>query len=211
MPSISSAQAEQIPDMRIAVRSPKYHIISTLVRLLLLSFPTSFGILLWALVRYGQNGNTNIPDCISREVSDGFTRNSDFYGFGIRLGLYFQWSATLIANVLLPNDWYAMFGAYLVFSLALIIAVLVLTFQHTCTFTAEIIVIIFMYWAGYTALTYSTKPTFRLMSDSAPMVFGPGLSLALIAPTLLATAFSTWAGYLSLARALRSLLETFSA
>lgn len=171
----------------------KDYIIGLLGALLPLFPAAGFGIIIWALVVFAQNGKSSLLDCTSRYVGDGFAGNSDFYGLGIRLGVYLQWWASLLANIFLPAEWYPMLSAYMIFSLALIIAVLVLTFQHACTFTAEIIIILFMYWGGIFALTYSTKFAIdaNVYGESKQRV-GIGLSLASIAVVSAGTAFSTW-------------------
>jgi len=152
----------------------------------------SFAILLWTLIAFAQTGNLDALDCVSRETGNGFIGNPDFYGFGIRLGIYCQWWASLIANLFLPNEWASMFGAFLAFSIALIVAVIMLTFQHACTFTAEVIVILFIYWGGYTGLVYSTNTAITSILESKTQSFSTGLSFALAAPTWLGIGFSMW-------------------
>lgn len=49
---------------------------------------------------------------------DGFDANSDFYGFGIRLGVYLQWVASWIANTFSPEDAAANHDANSIFVLA---------------------------------------------------------------------------------------------
>ena len=70
--------------------------------------------------------------------------NSDFYGFGIRLGMNLQWTATIIAGILLPKEHRDLLGSYYAFGIALIVALLVLVFSHACVFTAEIIVLLYI-------------------------------------------------------------------
>lgn len=152
----------------------------------------SFSIVLWTLVAFAQNNNSGGPDCLSREEGNGFSGNPDFYGFGIRLGVYFQWWASLIANFFQLEDRGAMFAGYLVFSTALIVAVLMLTFQHACTFTAEIIVILFIHWGGFIGLLYSTDIVLASSPNDSVSRFGVGKSYALYAPLWIGTAFSTW-------------------
>jgi hypothetical protein len=168
--------------------------VATLVILIQLG---AFAILLWALIHFAQNSNSlDAEACSSRETRNGFIGNPDFYGFGIRLGIYLQWWASLIANIYLRDDWASMLAAYMVFSPALIVAVLLITFQHACTFTAEVIVILFIYWGGYTGLLYTTDAVIQSLEDryagSTSSYFGVGLSYALMIPTWLGIAFSLW-------------------
>ena len=102
----------------------------------------------WALVNF-QNSNFDSPQCDARLEDLGFAGNADFYGLGIRLGMYLQWLAQLLANVFLRGEWANLFGANMVFAFALTVAVLILTLRRECTFTAEIIVIIFMFWGHF--------------------------------------------------------------
>lgn len=156
----------------------------------------AFAILLWALIHFAQTSNSSTPEaCASRETKSGFTGNPDFYGFGIRLGIYLQWWASLIANIYLRDDWASMLAAYMVFSTALIVAVILITFQHACTFTAEVIVILFIYWGGYTGLLYTTDAVIQTLEDrsaGSTNYFGVGLSYALMSPTWFGIAFSLW-------------------
>jgi hypothetical protein len=82
------------------------------------------------------------------EEGDGFIGNKDFYGLGIRIGLYIQWLASIIANVFLPEERRFMAAAYTSFALALYIALCLLIFQPGCVFTAEIIIVLTILWAG---------------------------------------------------------------
>ncbi|MCJ1395507.1 hypothetical protein MMC18_008393 [Xylographa bjoerkii] len=45
------------------------------------------------------------PDSLSlRAVCSGIEGNSDFYGLGIRLGIYLQWISSLLTNILIPDE-----------------------------------------------------------------------------------------------------------
>ncbi|KAI1614504.1 hypothetical protein EDD36DRAFT_464339 [Exophiala viscosa] len=73
---------------------------------------------------------------------------SDFYGLGVRLGLYLQWLSSLIANPFLHGERRSMAGAYLASSLALTIALFILVLRPECVFTAEIMVMLNIIWGG---------------------------------------------------------------
>lgn len=149
-----------------------------------------FSIVLWTLVAFAQDNPSGGGDCLFREAGNGFSGNSDFYGFGIRLGIYFQWWASLIANVFKLEDRGSMYAGYLVFSIALIVALLMLTFQHACTFTAEIIVILFIHWGGFIGLLYSSDAASTRYDRFSRL--GIGKSYTMAAPLWIGTAFSTW-------------------
>lgn len=152
---------------------------------------TPVTLLTWALITYAQGTAKDPNACIDpvsgkdRNLPKGFIGNSDFYGLGIRLGIYLQWLASLIANTLLKSERASMAGAYLTFSLALAIAVLLLAFQHECAFTAEIIIVLNIFWGG-TALVM--VPFVRLLAD----IKTTGLGLALIPLILSMLPVTAW-------------------
>jgi hypothetical protein len=90
------------------------------------------------------------PSLCANRVSErcGFIGNQDFYGLGIRLGLYIQWIASLFAYACLPEERRGLAGAYATFSFALSVALLILAFENQCTFDAEIIIILFIFFGG---------------------------------------------------------------
>ena len=105
-------------------------------------------LLTWASVRYGERRHSNTAQCADRSTSDGFIGNPDFYGFGIRIGIYLQWLASLLANAFLPKDRRFMAGAYACLTVAFFVAMLVLMFQNNCSYTAEVIVLLNLLWGG---------------------------------------------------------------
>jgi hypothetical protein len=120
-------------------------IIGTFLGLIILSIAT--GPLIWALIRYGQEP-PDITLCMDRNLSYGFIGNSDFYGLGIRLGVYIQWGTQIIANVLMPGERRSAAGAGLTFLIALLLAMLLAIFQHQCTYAIEIFIIQLIFWPG---------------------------------------------------------------
>jgi hypothetical protein len=161
--SKSSQPDEPTSRLRRAINIISYGLI---VPAFALAIVGCFAVLLWALITFAQNVNPDAADCAARETENGFIGNPEFYGFGIRLGIYFQWWASLIANLYLPNEWASLFATFLAFSIALIVVILMLIFQHACTFTGEIIAVLFIFWGGYTGLVYSTKATIAAVIDS---------------------------------------------
>jgi hypothetical protein len=100
------------------------------------------------LVKIVQHRAITPAQCLSRQTECGFVGNSDLYGLGIRLGLYLQWFASWLANIWLKDERRGLAETYMVFSLALFIALFVATFQDTCTYIAEIITILFIFFGG---------------------------------------------------------------
>ena len=71
------------------------------------------------------------------------------YGLGVRSGLYIQWVTSLLANHLLREESTALMRSYLIFHIALCIAVAVLTFQKNCTFVVEIVLLYYLVYGGF--------------------------------------------------------------
>ena len=79
-------------------------------------------LLSWASVRYGGQKHSDPTLCAPRISNQALAGNPDFYGLGIRIGVYIQWGACLIANVCLASERRAMAGAYGAFTIALYVA-----------------------------------------------------------------------------------------
>jgi hypothetical protein len=105
-------------------------------------------IIAWASVAHGERGQTRRTQCGSRLRNVGFEGNPDFYGMGIRIGIYLQWLSSLTANAFLPGERRNIAGAYAASSIALFVALLLLVFRNECAFTAEIIVMLNIIWGG---------------------------------------------------------------
>jgi hypothetical protein len=125
---------------------------------MLLILAATFGIffspvilLTWASIVYGERRHS-LDQCANRIVANqnAFIGSPDFYGLGIRIGIYLQWLSSVLANALLPGESRSMAGAYAGFSLALLVAVLLLVFHEECAFTVEIIILLNILWGGPT-------------------------------------------------------------
>lgn len=81
----------------------------------------------------------------------GFIGNPDIYGLGIRLGIYLQWIASCVSNTyfICPLEHPGLLDSYLVFNSALLIATFVLTAQPLDTHIAEMSIIFFMIFNGW--------------------------------------------------------------
>ena len=98
----------------------------------------------------GDRSIFNSTLCDSGFVGElGFVGNSDIYGLGVRSGLYIQWVTSLLANHLLREESRALMRSYLIFHIALCIAVVVLTLQKTCTFAVEIMLLYYLVYGGF--------------------------------------------------------------
>lgn len=105
--------------------------------------------LLALLVTVARGRHADPSQCASRVNEQcGFVGDPDFYGLGIRLGVYMQWLASWIANASLPGERRSLAGGYAIFSLSLAIALLILALGTSCTFDAEVIVILSIFFGG---------------------------------------------------------------
>jgi len=77
----------------------------------------------------------------------GFSGNSDLYGLGIRVGIFLQWLSSQIAVYFHLEGSNDLSNAYVIFSVAIKIALFVLTFQESA-YTLEVVVIIYMFFGG---------------------------------------------------------------
>jgi hypothetical protein len=79
---------------------------------------------------------------------EGFEGNPDIYGLGIRVGIYLQWASCLIANHTLPETRIDLAKSYLIFLIAIVVTVFVMSFQTSCNFALEIVLLYYMYFGG---------------------------------------------------------------
>jgi heme/copper-type cytochrome/quinol oxidase subunit 4 len=78
----------------------------------------------------------------------GFEGNSDLYGLGIRLGVYFQWASAQIIYGWYPEGRNELAESYLVFLFAITIAIIVITAQAEPTYAAEILILTYIIFGG---------------------------------------------------------------
>lgn len=148
--------------------------------ILLLSIEaTLFG----CLIVFGQRG-PDVQSCAVRATNAGFVGNPDFYGLGIRVGMYLQWTATMITRLALPADLYDVFIPGIIFALAQAVALVVLLCQRTCTYTAEIFVLGTLLWTGIYILDVPGWTATGALFKRASLGVA-GLTWALTLPALL--------------------------
>ena len=114
-------------------------------------FLAIFAIVFWAAVRYGQISPPEASARCQQGSHDirGFQGDPDFYGLGIRVGIYLQWLTDLITTGFLEKDRHYVLMTYHIFSISITIALFVKIFSPGCTFSAEIYVIYILIWPGY--------------------------------------------------------------
>lgn len=152
---------------------------------------SSLSLLAWALVHFAQGNSSTESVCSDRVTADGFVGNTDFYGLGIRLGIYSQWAASALANCFLPGEWKSNLGASLAFALALVVAIFLLTFQSQCVFTAEVIVILFIFWGGF-LVSYIGSPALNFVNPLRSGAKSPGSGIVAEVPYVAMQVFSLW-------------------
>lgn len=111
----------------------------------------TFANITWLLVRHGQRSQSALDAaCKSRsEEPDGFAGDPEFYGLGIRLGVYFQWLTDLITMGYLEEERQYALMTYHIFSISITVALFVKVFTSPCTFSAEIFLVLVLFWGGY--------------------------------------------------------------
>jgi len=118
--------------------------------------------LIIALVLVAQQKRHGEDQCRQRATSCGFVGNEDAYGLGIRLGVYLQWLTACLVITVFPSEERSLIIALATFSSALTVAIFVLSFDNQCTFSIEIIV---MLWITFTTelLASMTKTAMNII------------------------------------------------
>ncbi|KAH0531251.1 hypothetical protein TsFJ059_000109 [Trichoderma semiorbis] len=78
----------------------------------------------------------------------GFEGNSDLYGLGIRLGIYFQWLSAQLCRLLYKEYVVDLDRAYMIFLAAVFIALLVLTGDADSTYDVEVLILMYILICG---------------------------------------------------------------
>ncbi|KAJ9652427.1 hypothetical protein H2198_008296 [Neophaeococcomyces mojaviensis] len=78
----------------------------------------------------------------------GFKGNPDIYGLGIRLGIYLQWAALQVTPCLnLKDESDNLYGSYLIFTIAIVIGMFVMTFKDQIH-AIEVIIMLYQLFGG---------------------------------------------------------------
>lgn len=93
-------------------------------------------------------------DDTSQAPACGFEGNSDLYGLGIRLGVYFQWLSGFVVFIGLTSGRQALAEAYLAFLFAVLIAALVISKKAAQTHAVEIVLLLYIIYGGIFALLF---------------------------------------------------------
>ena len=147
-------------------------------------------VLTWALFFFGDRNHSSSAACTDRLRVDGFVGNPDLYGLGIRLGIYLQWITFLIAEAELPDETSEITGAYAAFSIALLVAMLILIFEEGCVFTTEICVLLTILFGGFWCVLGRKKPPTSGSSPARAEVLG--LDMIPFSICVLALVVGTW-------------------
>lgn len=147
---------ERLPDARSEDDSshdpPPRSTLIDIIFVIIKVFPLmiAFILITWAITKYGERSSEEIDrQCRDRsQQSIGFKGDADFYGLGIRLGIYLQWASAFLTNWFTPFEREPFTVTYFVFSISLTIAVIARVFSQQCTFAAEMFVVLTMFWGG---------------------------------------------------------------
>lgn len=149
--------------------------------------------LLWSLIHFAQQEEP-LEDalCHERALVQGFQGNPDFYGLGIRIGVYLQWISTTMSFVYFPKIHRGLLGSYLASSLAMFIALLLLIFSKGCTYSVEIIIVLHFLWGGWMSATIQYTVKGAKLSLAPKKLRGVDLCLFLVGITTLSVAVWFW-------------------
>lgn len=101
-------------------------------------------IMIWALVRFGQSRSLDRAVCSDRDLDKGFQGNSNFYGLGIRIGIYLQWTATVVSHAFLPSTSVSLALSTITLSVAIMTALLIAIFSHECNYKVEVVILLYI-------------------------------------------------------------------
>jgi len=127
---------------------------------------------LWtaSIINIGGPLKQDSTSCLTREHEKGFRGNSDFYGLGVRLGIYFQWIAATLAMRFMPSARHLVVGSYILFQVGMLSAAYLLILPRSCTFNAEMSIVLQLLWGGAAQVCipfHTTKKSFSERSRHA--------------------------------------------
>lgn len=129
----------------------------------------------WLIIKAKRRPLKDTEACNIRQNDNGFKGNADFYGLGVRLGLYLQWTAATFAAKFVPSTFRFIHGSYLFVQLGILVAVCLLVLPGSCTFIAEFPIVFQLLWSGG-ALALRPFQAFRTKFDPA----SPNLTLEIM-------------------------------
>lgn len=102
----------------------------------------------------------------ARDETCGFEGNSELYGLGIRLGVYFQWTTALLVYAHYEKGRHALQKDYTIFLFAITIAIIITTAQAAATYDVEILILTYIIFGGI-IIVFSTnaKQTQNLIEE----------------------------------------------
>jgi hypothetical protein len=100
-----------------------------------------------------------------RRETCGFDGNSDLYGLGIRLGVYFQWISAFMIHCLGLEGRDEIMEAYAVFLTALTIAIIVATAQSQPVYAVEVFILTYIIFGGAYAVLIPSYKSSNLIDD----------------------------------------------
>lgn len=123
-----------------------------------------------------------------RSETCGFVGNSDAYGLGIRLGIYFQWIASWIANQLSPEIAAELNDVNCIFLIAIFISGIVLSATPSNAYVVEILILLFILFGSvFSVLSTATIRTSKMGENASN--WGACLRISLITAM---SAYGVW-------------------
>lgn len=103
--------------------------------------------------------------CEKRLNGEGFKGDANFYGLGIRIGIYLQWLSSVLLSLGSTTRTKVLTGTCVGLALAMVIAIWLLVLSHACTFAVEIIVVLYAVIGGYFVTIISQASSWDMKSD----------------------------------------------
>ena len=98
---------------------------------------------------------------VARGEACGFQGNSDAYGFGIRLGIYLQWTAVILSCRFTSSSEARkeLMDTHTLFSSAILIAIIALSVQVSSLHSIEIVILLYIWYtdASNSAATFTNR------------------------------------------------------
>lgn len=126
--------------------------------------------------------------CNDRDLDRGFQGNTDFYGLGIRIGIYLDWIAMAASTFFQPSISLGLALSSIALSVAITTALSIAIFSNQCTYTAEVVLLLYILFGGSLVTVCAVSPAIASGEESGVAEIG------ITAHILLSTSgpVSTW-------------------
>jgi hypothetical protein len=126
----------------------------------------------------------------AEDITCGFAGNSDAYGFGIRLGIYLQWTAVILSCRFTTSstDKKELMDTHTLFSTAILIAIIALTVQDSGLHSIEIIILLYIWYTD----AFNNAATLTKAREIENSLVGLGYSLIIF---IFMSSYALWFWY----------------